>query len=328
MKSRTMLRRSVMAAPVILVPSFARGQPQGRLPAGPVRLLVGFPPGGTADQLARLIAAHVQDRAGLPIVVENRPGAGGVVATTAIVTGQADGSSMVLATMGSTIMSKLTYVRMPYDPQRDLAPITLAATFQLALAVHPSLPAETVPQFVAWARANPTQADFAIPAPGGHSQFFGVMLGKEIGVAMQPIPYRGSAPLMADLVAGQVRLSIVPLSDALALHRGGKVRIIATTGDARSLSAPDIPTFTEAGHPQLVGVGWLGVYAAARTPGDIVLGLNRAVVEALSAADIRERIVALGLEPRTSTPEGLAAFDETERQRWEPIVKATGFKIE
>ncbi|MDP2378768.1 Bug family tripartite tricarboxylate transporter substrate binding protein [Reyranella sp.] len=298
------------------------------MPKGPVRILVGFSAGGSADVVGRLISEKFRERTRLTTIVENKPGVSGVIATEAVVKAAADGNTMVLAAMASTIMAKLTFTKLPYDPQKDLAPVTLVSTFQLVLAVTPSLPITDMNQFAVWAKANPDKANFGVPAVGGHSHFFGLMLGKTLGVDMQVVPYKGSAPMITDLSSGQLLVGVSALSDFLASHKAGKVRIIATSGQERSLSAPDLPTFTASGFPTLAGDGWLALYAPAHTPPATVAALSAEMAAVLKLPDVRERIVLLGMDPRGSTPAGLAEFDEGELKRWQPIVAASGFKVE
>ncbi len=304
----------------------ARGQ--NAMPRGPIRILVGFSPGGSADVVARLIAEKLRERTGVQTIVENKPGAGGVIATEAVVKMPPDGNVVVLAAMASTVMAKLTYVKLPYDPLVDLAPVSLVSTFQLALAIDPKLPVKTMPEFVAWAKANPKLANFGIPAPGGHSHFFGLMLGKALGIDMQPVPYKGSAPMITDIGASQLHVGVSALSDFMGAWKGGKVRVLATSGTARSLAATELPTFAESGYPALVGEGWLGLYGPAATPPAAAAALAAEVTEILAIPDIRDRIVAMGMEPRGGTPAELADFDRAELKRWAPVVEASGFKVQ
>jgi tripartite-type tricarboxylate transporter receptor subunit TctC len=291
-------------------------------------MLVGFSAGGSADVVARLLADKLRERTGIAVIVDNKPGSGGVIATEAVTKMPPDGNAVVLAAMASTVMAKLTYTKLPYDPQVDLAPVSLVSTFQLALAIAPALPIDSMARFAAWAKANPALTSYGVPAPGGHSHFFGLMLGRALGVDMQVVPYKGSAPMIADLSAGQIKVGISALSDFHGSYKAGKVRLLATSGKERSLSAPELPTFAESGYADLVGDGWLGLYAPPRTPSAITSALSVEVAAILALPDIRERIVTMGMEPRSSTPAGLADFDNAELERWQPIVAASGFKVE
>jgi tripartite-type tricarboxylate transporter receptor subunit TctC len=322
-------RRGVLASTAALLGiSAAPTQAQSAFPRGPLRVFVGFPAGGTADVVARLLAEKLRERTGVTVIVDNKPGSGGVIATEAVTKMAPDGNSLVLAAMVSTVMAKLTYAKLPYDPIADLAPVSLVSTFQLALAVTPSLPIGSMATFVAWAKANPALTSYGVPAPGGHSHFFGLMLGKAIGVDMQVVPYKGSAPMIADLSAGQIKVGLTGLSDIYGPHKAGKIRALATSGKERSLSAPELPTFAESGYADLVGDGWIGLYAPPQTPLPITSALSAEVSAILALPDVRDRIITIGLEPRASTPAGLAEFDRVEFKKWQPIVAASGFKVE
>jgi tripartite-type tricarboxylate transporter receptor subunit TctC len=327
---RFFTRRRVLASTGVLLgaTAFSAHARTTALPRGPIRMLVGFSAGGSADVAARVIAEKMRDRTGITVIVDNKLGSGGVIATEAVTKMPPDGNAIVLTAMASTVMAKLTYPKLPYDPMVDLAPVSLVSTFQLALAVTPSLPITDMASFVAWAKANPTLTSFGIPAPGGHSHFFGLMLGKALGIDMQAVPYKGSAPMISDLSSGQIHVGISALSDFFASYKAGRVRLLATSGKERSLSAPELPTFIEAGYPDLVGEGWLAIYAPAQTPAAITSALGAEVAAILALPDVRERIIAMGMEPRGSTPAGLSEFDRAEFRRWQPIVAASGFKVE
>jgi len=321
-------RRVLAAGGAALAAATAGARAQPVLPRGPLRMLVGFSAGGSADVVARVISDKLRERTGLAVIVDNKLGSGGVIATEAVTKMPPDGSTIVLAAMASTVMAKLTYAKLPYDPLVDLAPVSLVSTFQLALSVTSSLPIDSMATFVAWAKANPKLTSFGIPAPGGHSHFFGLMLGRALGIDMQPVPYKGSAPMISDLSSGQVHVGISALSDFFASYKSGKVRLLATSGKERSLSAPELPTFTESGYHELVGEGWLAIYAPAQTPPSIASALSAEISAILVLPDVRDRIITMGMEPRGSTPAGLAEFDNAEFRRWQPIVAASGFKVE
>jgi tripartite-type tricarboxylate transporter receptor subunit TctC len=291
-------------------------------------VLVGFSAGGNADVAARLLAVKLRERTGVTVIIDNKPGSGGVIATEAVTKMAPDGNAVVLAGMSSTVMAKLTYTNLPYDPMTDLAPVSLVSTFQLALAITPSLPVDGMAKFVAWAKANPTLTSYGVPALGAHSHFFGLMLGKAIGVDMQVVPYKGSAPMVADLSAGQIKVGVTGLSDFYGSYKAGKVRLLATSGKERSLSAPELPTFAESGYAELVGDGWMGLYAPPQTPLAITSALSAEVSAILALPDVRDRIITTGMEPRATTPAGLAEFDQAEFKKWQPIVAASGFKVE
>src|SRR5882757_9042976 len=322
-------RREVLASTAaVLGISAAPIRAQNAFPRGPIRLFVGLSAGGSADFVARLLAEKLRERTGVTVIVDNKPGSGGVIATEAVTKMPPDGNAIVLAGMVATVMAKLTYAKLPYDPMTDLAPVSLVSTFQLALAITPSLPVDGMAKFVAWAKANPTLTSYGVPALGAHSNFFGLMLGKAIGVDMQVVPYKGSAPMIADLSAGQIKVGVTGLFDFYSSYKAGKVRLLATSGRERSLSAPELPTFVESGYPALVGEGWMGLYAPPQTPLPITSALSAEISAILALPDVRDRIIATGMEPRATTPAGLAEFDNLEFKKWQPVVVASGFKVE
>ena len=298
------------------------------LPRGPVRILVGFSAGGSADIVARLLADKLRDRTGLTVIVENKAGSGGVIAAEALTKMPPDGSSLALAAMSATIMAKLTYTKLPYDPQVDLDPISLVTTFQLALAITPALPVDDMARFASWAKANPTQASFGVPAPGGQSHFFGLMLGRALGVDMQVVPYRGSAPMIADLSPGQIKVGISALSDFHAAYKGGKVRLLATSGRARPLAAPELPTFAESGYPNISLVVWGGLFAPGGTPKPILDRLSEEAAKAARNPAYRELVATLQNDAVSSTPEQFQAFVAEEVAKWADAVRKSGMKVD
>jgi tripartite-type tricarboxylate transporter receptor subunit TctC len=327
MKHTILSRRHLVGAGAGLLAVPALRSSRAQPPARQLRILVGFSAGGSTDAAARIVAGRLQERTGTTVVIDNKPGAGGTIAADAGAKASPDGSTIVLAAMTSTVMAKLTFARLPFDPQRDLVPISHLSTFHLALAVSPAIRLETVPDFVGWAKEHRGRISIGVPGLGGHSHFFCAMLGKTLGIDVQPVPYKGAAPMLTDLSGNQISVGISALSDFLGAHNGGKVRIVASTGAERSLSAPSLPTFTEAGFPMLTGIGWIAFYAPAKTPRHVVEALSANMAAVLTMPDIREKIVQLGMEPRHSTPDELAAFDAAELERWQPIVEETGFKV-
>ena len=284
---KPLTRRRAVLGTAALGAFSAGARAQGALPKGPVKIVVGFSAGGSADITGRLIAEKFRERTGLTTLVENKPGVSGVIATEAVTKAPPDGNTMMLAVMTSTILAKLTFTKLPYDPQKDLSPVSLVGTFQIVLAVTPSLRVTDMNQFASWLKANPGKANYGVPAVGGHSHFFGLMLGKALGVDMQMVPYKGAAPMITDLSSGQLLVGVSGLSDFLASHRAGKVRIIATSGEQRSLSAPELPTFTESGFPTLAGDGWIALYAPANTPAATVAALSAEFAAILKLPDVR-----------------------------------------
>ena len=292
----------------------------------PVRLLVGFAPGGSADIAARLIAERLAAELKHNVVVENKPGAGGRIAATMLKDAAPDGSTLMLAPIVVPVLAPLVFSKLSYDPLADFAPVAHVANFQFGLSVNAGHPAKNVQDLVAWFKANAAQANFGSPAPGSLPHFFGVMISRGAGIDLVHVPFNGGGPLMNALVGNQVSSGIDTLVDQIEMHRGGKTRILATSGAARSPLLPDVPTFAEAGLKGVEGTSWFAVYAPAKTSAATVRQLNAAINKALEAPEVKERFAKLGLEPTGGSPADLAAITKRDTERWGPVVKASGFK--
>jgi tripartite-type tricarboxylate transporter receptor subunit TctC len=295
---------------------------------GPVRILVGFAPGGTSDVIARLIVDRMRTSLGTPVVVENKPGANGMLVAEALKNAAPDGRTLMIAPISVTVFAPLTHTKLRYDPIKDFAPVSLAACFEMALAVGPGSPAKTLHEYVAWVRANPAKAVYGTPTAGGPPHFFGVMLARAAGVDLAVVPYKGGAPLVNDLIGGQVPAGITVLSELLKHHEAGKVRMLGTSGSERSPAAPNVPTFKELGFADMEGMGWQAFHTTARTPRPIIDRLSAAIASAIKSPEVSERLLALGLEPVGSTPDELASRVAEDTARWAPIVKASGFRAD
>ena len=298
--------------------------PAGAQSADTIRLIYPFAAGGSGDGMARLIADRIGAGLSKTTIVENRTGAAGRIGVKAVVAAEPDGTMLLFAPMPVISICPHSYATLDYDPFRDLVPITLVATFEVALAVGPQMPAKSLSELVGWAKADPSKASYGSPGAGGLGHFFAVMFATGAAIEPRHVSYRGSAAAMNDLVAGQIPFVVVPLSDCAELHRAGRVRVLATSGAERSPLLQDVPTFVEAGVP-VQGVGWYAVYAPAKTPATIVGSLNKVITDALAEPAFRERVLRLGLVPRGSTPAELAAIQKTDAERWAPAVKASGF---
>ena len=295
---------------------------------GPIRILVGFPPGGESDVIARLLVDRMTISLGAPVIVENKPGAGGMLAAEALKNAAPDGRTLMISPIAVTVFAPLTHAKLRYDPIRDFAPVSLAAYFQMALAVGPGSPAKTLDEYIAWARANPAKATYGVPLAGGPTHFFGVMLARTAGVDLAVVPYKGSAPFVNDLLGGQVPAGITVLSQLLKHHEAGKLRILGTSGSERSPMAPDVPTFREQGFAAIEGTGWQAFHTRAGTPRPTIDRLSAAIASAIKAPEIGARLLALGLEPVGSTPGELASRVAEDAARWAPIVTASGFRAD
>jgi len=318
------LRSVALIFIAVVVPVAGTAQAQNAF-KGPLRILVGFAAGGSSDIAARMLADKLKDTVSQPVVVENRVGAGGRIAAEALKNAPPDGATMLLTPVVVPVLAPLVFKQLNYDPAKDFAPVSQVATYQFAFAVAPGNPAKTVPEFVAWLKAHPAQANFGSPAPGSLPHFFGLMVGQATGIDMVHIAYKGGAPLATDLMGGQIAAGIDALSDMMELHRAGKIRIIATSGAKRSPLLPAVATFKEQGFASIEGSGWIGVYVPSKTPKAVVDQLSAAIVSALQIPELKERFLTLGYEPTGTTPEALTAIMAADTARWAPIIKRSGF---
>lgn len=318
---RTAARHLAFAA--LAVAGAVRAQP---LPAGsgPIRVLVGFPAGGTIDVVGRLLADRLKDELGVPVVVESRVGAGGQLAAQALKQAAPDGRTLMLAPDHTMVVVPLTLKSPGYEVTRDFVPVAQVARYLGALAVASSTGVRNVAEYVAWLKANPGQASVGVPAPGSLQQFSLATISRAAGVPITPVPYRGSAPLVQDLAAGQIPAGITALGDFLEFNSAGKLRVIATIDSQRAPQLPDVPTFTEQGM-KLDFNFWLGLFAPAGTSPALVQRLNSAVAKVLAQPEVRERMGKLVFEPVTGTPAAMSERIALDTRYWEPIIKSSGW---
>jgi len=293
------------------------------------KIINGFPAGGTADATSRRVAERLGGTAyaKTPAVVENKPGAGGRIACEVVKGANPDGSTLLLTPYSCTAIYPHIYSRLPYDPVKDFAPVSIAAIMTHALAVGPMVPAsiKTLKEFLAWCKENPGKASYGSPAAGSTPHFLAALLGLNSGVDLRHVPYRGSLPAVADLVGGNLAAASTPTGDALANHRAGKVRILATSGAQRTPFTPDVPTFAEQGFGELTTEEWFGFYAPARTPAGVIANANTAINAALKEKSVIDALAVMGLVARGSTPAEMAKSQRDETTRWGPLVKKVGF---
>jgi len=297
-------------------------------PLETVRLITGFPPGGTSDTLCRRVAEGLRGGSYTKVaVVENKPGAGGQIAVQSM-KGQPTDGSVLLQTPASMLMIyPHVYKKLAYDAFADVTAVTLACTFEFALAAGPAVPdqVKTVPDFLAWCKANPSQANFGSPGAGSVPHFIGVLLGQSAGIELKHVAYRGGAPAVQDLVAGQVQVASLPVGEFIQYANAGKVRMLGVSGATRSRFAPSVPTYTEQGLKDMVFSEWFGFFAPGGTPAPVVQRANEALRAALKRPDVVEGLATMGLEAESSTPQELATLLKTSYDRWGPIVKKIGF---
>ena len=324
---KTWLQRTIQRTSALLATTLIMGLAQAQVDK-PIKILVGFPPGGSADMAARLVGERMSAELKQPVIIENKPGAGGRIAAEALKNAAADGTTLLLTPVVVPVLAPLVFSKLPYNPSTDFAPIAQIATFQFSLSVNAAHPSKTVPELINWMKANPAQANFGSPAPGSLPHFFGVMISTGANVDMVHVPFNGGAPLMNAVAGHQVSTGIDALVDQIEMHRAGKTRILATSGAKRSPLLPDVPTFVESGLKNVEGAGWLGLYATGKTPVATLNALNAAANKALTQAELRERFLKVGLEPTGGSAQDLADIMKRDTDRWGPVVKASGFKAD
>jgi tripartite-type tricarboxylate transporter receptor subunit TctC len=296
------------------------------------KIINGFPAGGTADATARRVAERMGGTAyaKTPAVVENKPGAGGRIACEVVKSSKPDGATLLLTPYSMMSIYPHIYRTLSYDPFKDFAPVSIAAVMTHALTVGPMVPAsvKTVREYLAWAKANPDKASYGSPAAGSTPHFLGALLGLNNNVELKHVPYRGSAPAVADMIGGNLASTSTPTGDALANHRAGKVRIIATSGAQRTPFTPDVATYAEQGFPELTTEEWFGFYAPAGTPANVIANANAAIAQALKEKSVVDALALMGLVAQGSTPAAMDKSQRDEHTRWGPLVKKIGFTAE
>jgi tripartite-type tricarboxylate transporter receptor subunit TctC len=317
---------SLAATLAILAPHAAAAA--DAYPAKPLRFVVAFPPGGGTDIIARSIAQKLAERIAQQVVVDNRPGAGGNIGTDMVAKSAPDGYTLLMGSAGPLAINASLFGKMPFDPIKDLAPVTLAASTPNVLVVHPALRAATLKELIALAKARPGEINFASSGHGTPAHLAGELFNLMAGVKMVHVPYKGAAPALADLLGGQVQIMFSTMPPALPHVRDGKLRALAVTSAKRSPAAPELPTVDETALPGFEANTWHGVVVPAGTPGAIVARLNREIVAILHLPDVVERFSSQGAEALGSTPEEFAAYIRSETLKWAKVVRDSGAKAE
>ena len=294
----------------------------------PVRMLAGFPPGGNVDILARLLAEKLGESLDRPVVVENRPGAGGQIALELVKAAAPDGNTLVLTPDASLVLRPLTMKNPPYDPRADFAAVAHTGGQDYVFAVGAKIPARDLREFAGWAKANPDGANFGSAGQGGVTHFLGLLIGEAIGVPLRQVPYKGSGPAVTALVGGEISATVQPIGTVVAQAKAGRIRILAVSGKARYLAFPNVPTLAELGHPSLTVSSWFGIFAPARTPPEIVSRMNEIFIRAMRTQPVKDKLQNLLLDVRELTPAQFAAVVNADYQRWVPVIKASGFSGE
>ncbi|KPU94348.1 twin-arginine translocation pathway signal [Variovorax paradoxus] len=291
-------------------------------PSKPIKLIVPFPPGGPTDIMGRLVAKIISDKLGQSVVVENKPGAGGNVGTDTAAKSPGDGYTLVLSAVSPLVIAPSLQSKLPYDYARDFTPITLVALTKAAIVAHPSIPFSDLKGMVAYARANPGKLTYGSSGVGTANHLLGEMLQSAAGVQMLHVPYKGTAPLVQDLLGGQLMTSIESsLSSAAPNIRSGKLKGIAVVSSTRSPLLPEVPTVAEQGYTGLALPFWFGLLGPAKLPGEVTATLNKAVTEGLRSTDVVEGLAQIGAEPLLSSPEQFAEYMRTEHRRWAQVIR-------
>jgi tripartite-type tricarboxylate transporter receptor subunit TctC len=295
--------------------------------AGTSRIVVGFPPGGSADTLARLLAEAPARQRGRTVVVENKPGAAGRLAIGAVKAARPDGQTLLLVPSGPMVMFPHVYKKLEYHAVKDFTPVSLLARFQFGIVSGPATGTKSIAELIAQAKARPDSATYASPGQGTAPHFLGVMLEQAMGVPFLQVPYQGGAPANTALLGGHVGYKIDVVSETAELHRNGKVRVIAVTGSERDSQVPEVPTLREQGIPMEISA-WFGLYAPAGLPADALGRLEKAVGDAVRSPALRDKLLKLGYTPVGSTGAELAAAQQKDLASWEKPIRSTGIALD
>ena len=320
-----MLRWVAVCCVQALLAPLACGQ---TFPVKPVRLIVPYPPGGIYDVLGRMIAEKLSPALGQQVIVDNRGGAGGVIGTDLAAKAPPDGHTIVLGGVATFAIAPTLYARLPYDPAKDFAPLTLVGSANHLLTLHPSVPAHSVRQLIALARAKPGLLSYGSGGNGALTHLAGALFGSMSGVRMIHIPYKGSGGSVPALLGGEIDLLLDSVFLMQPFVKAGKLRALGVTSNERSPVMPDVPTIAEAGIPGYDVTNWFALYAPAATPAHVQARLNNELVKLLRDPQTQTRLTSQGAEPATSSPEDLAAFTRNEAAKWAIAVKASGAKVD
>jgi tripartite-type tricarboxylate transporter receptor subunit TctC len=293
-------------------------------PQKPVRLVVPFPPGGSTDVLGRIVATKLGEALGQQVIVDNRGGAGGVIGTDMVVKSPPDGHTLLFSASAPIAINITLMKNVPYDPQRDLAPVIRVASVPLVLVVHPSVPARSVNELIALLKQRPNDFTYASASTGTPQHLSAELFKMLANVKMTHIPYKGSGPAMTDVIGGQVPITFEVFITALSYVKAGRLRALAQTGATRSTHLPDVPTIAETGIPGYESSGWYGVLAPAGTPAAVVGRLHTDIRRLMAGADMKQRMVELGADPAADTPEQFARFIREETVKWAKVIRESG----
>jgi tripartite-type tricarboxylate transporter receptor subunit TctC len=315
-----MQRRQLLAAGLAGATSALHAQAPETL-----RLVTGFAPGGATDRVARIVGDKLQAKLGATVIVENKTGAGGRLAAQQVKAARPGDNVLMLANPAVMVVAPLVFKDNGYDPDRDFVPVSHVNDYEFALSVGAAVPVRELSHLLAWLRANPEKANFGVPATGSLPHFFALMIGEKAGVKAQVVGYRGSAPLLSDLIGGQVPVSIDTLETVLPQHQAGKVRILASSGAKRASFAPDVPTFRESGL-DIVATGWNAFFAPATMPAEKVKRYSEAIVAVMRDPDTQRKFTDVQMSPVVADQARSAAMLKAYRAQWAPVVQTSGYQ--
>lgn len=318
-----------LAVVLALLAGWPAAQAQGPAwPGKPIRLVVTFPPGGSSDAAARIVAPRLAERLGQPVVVDNRPGAGGGVGLELVARSPADGYTLVLASAGGLTANPSLYKQLSYDPVRDFAPVTLFGTSPFVLLAHPSLPVAHVGELLQLAKSQPGRLSYASGGNGTAMHLSGELLKSMGQVHIVHIPYRGSAPAVTAVMGGETQLAIADITTMAGQLKSGRLKVLGVMSKERSALAPEFPSLNESGLRGFESSGWFAILAPAATPTAVVQRLQAEITAVLRTPEVRERFTAVGLEPLPSTSEELATLMKSETQKWGRVIKESGARVD
>jgi len=319
------LNKSLVALLIVCAPALAAAQ---AYPTKTVRIIAPFAAGSTIDILGRLIAPRLFEALGQPVIVEDRPGAGGMIGLDFVAKSPPDGHTLVIGALGPLAMNPALYPKTPFDPVQDFAAVSLLATGPVVIVVHPSIPARNVKELVELAKKRPGQLNFGSPGVGSSPHLTGELFKLITKTDVVHVPYKGNAEAITDLIGGQLSMVFTGVPPVVPLAKAGKVRVLATTGKQRLANLPDVPTLREAGIEGADVLIWYGVVAPAATPKDVIARLNREIVKIMAVPDVREKFAQQGVDPASSTPEEFAQLIRDEVARWGKVIRNAGIKLE
>jgi tripartite-type tricarboxylate transporter receptor subunit TctC len=297
-------------------------------PSKPVRLIVPFPPGGAVEFYARTVQSRLAETLGQPVLIENRAGAGGMIGTDLVAKSPPDGYTLVVGNIAALAMNVGLYAKMPYDPVKDLTPIMRTVAVDYAMVVHPSVPAGTVGELVAYAKANPGKLSYGSAGAGSAPHLSMELFKQRAGIDLVHIPFKGGGPMVTDLLGGQIQVVIADQANLMPHVKAGRLRALAVGTLVRSAVYPEIPTIAESGYPGFEARAWQGIAGPAGMPPDVVKQLQAAIAKVMAIPDVRARLVEGGLDPIVSSPEEFGEFIRTEIAKWSKVAKDVGARVD